>query len=59
MQAPTSEQCERLAEIIVDGLGWDELRQYVFDDVYAIMLGDKDVFFSNLENYNLELEDLD
>lgn len=59
MQAPTPEQCEKLADIIVDGLGMDELRQHVFEDVYAIMLGDKDVFFSNLENYNLELEDLD
>lgn len=59
MQAPTPEQCERLAEIIVDGLSMNELRQYVFDDVYSIMLEDKDVFFSNLENYELELEDLD
>jgi len=59
MKAPTLEQCERLADIIVGGLGWDELRQYVFDDVCSIMLEDKDVFFSNLENYELELEDLD
>jgi hypothetical protein len=58
MKTPTPEQCERLAEIIVKGLGCDELREYVFDDVYSIMLEDKDVFFSNLEHYELELEDL-
>lgn len=58
MKEPTPEQCEKLAEIIVDGLSRDELRQHVFDDIYSIMLEDKDVFFSNLENYELELEDL-
>ena len=59
MKEPTPEQCERLTEIIVDGLGWDELRQFVFEDIYSIMLEDKDVFFSNLKHHDLELEDLD
>ena len=59
MKAPTPEQCEKLAEIIVDGLGGDELRQFVFEDIYSIMREDKDCFFSNLKHHDLELEDLD
>ena len=45
------ENCEKIAEIVVDSMSWDELRQFVFDDVYSIMLEEKDVFLANLEHY--------
>ena len=45
------ENCEKIAGIIVESMSWDELRQFVFDDVYSIMLEEKDVFLANLDHY--------
>ena len=50
------ENCEKIAAIIVESMSWDELRQFVFDDVYSIMLEEKDVFLANLDHYG-EIED--
>ena len=32
-------------------MSYDELRQFVYDDVYAIMLKDEKVYESNFEHY--------
>ena len=49
----TPENCEELANYIVGGMTLEELMQFVYDDVYHIMLEDKDVFLSNAENVGL------
>jgi len=45
------ENCEKLANTVVDSMSMDELRQFVFDDVYSIMVEEKDVFLANVEHY--------
>ena len=47
----TQENCEILAETIVASMSWEELKQFVFDDLYAIMIKDEEVFNSNVEDY--------
>ena len=47
----TPENCETLANTVVDSMSWDELRQFVYDDVYSIMMAEKDVFLANVEHY--------
>ena len=47
----TPENCETLANTVVDSMSWDELRQFVYDDVYSIMIEEKDVFLANVEHY--------
>jgi hypothetical protein len=32
-------------------MSMDELRQFVFDDVYSIMMEEKDVYLANVEHY--------
>ena len=54
---PTHEMIRNLAEYIVNGMSFQELTQHVYDDVYSIMLEDNDVFYSNLEQFNLYPED--
>ena len=50
-QTNTADNCEKLANTIVDSMSMDELRQFVFDDVYNIMLEDNEVYQANLEHY--------
>ena len=50
-QTNTEDNCEKLANTIVDSMSMDELRQFVFDDVYNIMLEDNEVYQANLEHY--------
>ena len=45
----TPENCEKLADNIVRGMSIEELQQFVFDDVYSIMLEDKEIYESNLD----------
>lgn len=47
----TPDNCEKLANIVVDSMSMDELRQFVFDDVYNIMLEDDEAYHANLEHY--------
>jgi hypothetical protein len=54
---PTHEMIQNLAEYIVDGMSLQELKQFVYDDIYSIMLEDSDVFYSNLEQFDLYPED--
>lgn len=53
---PTHEMIQNLTEYIVDGMSLAELKQFVYDDVYSIMLEDSDVFYTNLP-VHLEPED--
>ncbi len=45
-------------DYIVDGMTLDELRQFVYDDVYSSMLEEEELFHLNMEQLELELEDL-
>ena len=49
----TPENCEQLANYIVGGMRVQELMQFVYDDLYYIMLEDKEVFLSNAEHTGL------
>ena len=53
---PTHEMIQNLADYVVNSMSFQELTQFVYDDVYSIMLEDKDVFYSNLPE-GLEPED--
>lgn len=54
---PKVDQMRNLADYIVNGMSYQELTQHVYDDVYSIMLEDKDVFHANLEQLGYEAED--
>ena len=53
---PTHEMIKNLTEFIVNGMSFQELTQFVYDDIYSIMLEDSDVFYANLPEH-LEPED--
>ena len=55
---PTPEQVEALANMVVEKMTLEELKQFVFDDIYSIMLEDSDCFESNLETMNISIDDL-
>lgn len=55
---PTPEQVEALANMVVERMSLEELQQFVFDDIYSIMLEDSDCFESNLETMNISVDDL-
>jgi len=55
---PTPEQIESLANMVVESMTFDELKQFVYDDVYSIMLEDDEVFYSNLDLMKISAEDL-
>ena len=54
---PTHEMIKNLADYIVNGMTFQELTQFVYDDVYSIMLEDSDVFYANLKDLGYEPED--
>jgi uncharacterized protein YeeX (DUF496 family) len=54
---PTHEMIQNLAEYIVNGMSYQELTQFVYDDVYSIMLEDEDMFYVNLEQLGYKPED--
>ena len=45
---PTQEMMENLTDFMVNAMSYEELKEFVYDDVYSIMLEDRDVFYSNL-----------
>jgi hypothetical protein len=53
----TTEMIQNLAEYIVNGMSCQELAQHVYEDIYSIMLEDSDVFYNNLEQFDLYPED--
>jgi hypothetical protein len=55
---PTHNMIQKLTDYIVDGMTLDELRQFVYDDVYSSMLEEEELFHLNMEQLELELEDL-
>ena len=54
---PTHEMIKNLTEFIVNGMSFQELTQFVYDDIYSIMLEDSDVFYANLKDLGYEPED--
>jgi hypothetical protein len=54
---PTHAMIKNLAEYIVNGMSFQELTQFVYDDIYSIMLEDSDVFHANLESLDMAPED--
>ena len=55
--APTHEMIKNLADFVVNNMSYEELTQFVYDDVYSIMLEDSDVFHANLSHYGCKAED--
>ncbi len=55
---PTHEMIKNLTEFIVNGMSFQELTQFVYDDIYSIMLEDSDVFNAKLESLSMEPEDV-
>lgn len=45
----TSENIEQVAEEIVENMSLEELKNFVYDDLYGLMLEDEEVFQLNLE----------
>ena len=54
---PTHEMIKNLTEFVVDGMTLPELKQFVYDDIYSIMLEDDEVFHAQLESLDMEPED--
>jgi hypothetical protein len=54
---PTHEMIKNLSEFIVDSMTLPELKQFVYDDIYSIMLEDDEVFHAQLESLNMKPED--
>lgn len=55
---PTHKMIQKLTDYIVDGMTLDELRQFVYDDVYSSMLEEEELFHLNMKQLELDLEDL-
>ena len=55
---PTPEQVEALANVVVERMSLEELQQFVFDDIYSIMLEDSDCFEWNLDSMKISVDDL-
>ena len=55
---PTPEQVEALANMVVEKMTLEHLQQFVYDDIYSIMLEDSYCFESNLETMNISVDDL-
>lgn len=47
---PTIENIEKVADEIVESMELDTLCQYVYEDLYNLMLHDEDVFHMNVES---------
>ena len=55
---PTPEQVEALANMVVEKMTLEQLQQFVYDDIFSIMLEDSYCFESNLEMMNISIDDL-
>ena len=54
---PTADQIVNLCEYIIGGMSFDELRQFVFDDLYSLMDNDPELFWANLNDLDMNAED--
>ena len=54
---PTHEMIQNLTEYIVNGMSYEELTQFVYEDVYSQMLDDEELFHINLEQLGYKPED--
>ena len=54
---PTHEMIKNLTEFVVDGMTLPELKHFVYDDIYSIMLEDDEVFHAQLESLDMKPED--
>ena len=54
---PTHEMIQNLAEYIVNGMSFEELTQHVYEDIYSLMLDDRELFYANLDDFDLKPED--
>ena len=54
---PTHEMIKNLTEFVVDGMTLPELKQFVYDDIYSIMLEDDEVFHAQLKSLDMKPED--
>ena len=54
---PTHEMIQNLSEYIVNGMSYEELTQFVYDDVCSAMLNDEELFHINLEQLGYKPED--
>lgn len=54
---PTHEMIKNLSEFIVDSMTLPELKQFVYDDIYSIMLEDDEVFHAQLKSLDMKPED--
>ena len=53
---PTQEMIENLAEFVVNAMSYEELKEFVYGDIYNLMLNDEEMFYINLPEH-LEPED--
>ena len=56
-ERPTADQIENLCEHIIGGMSFDELRQFVFDDLYSLMDSNPELFWDNLDDLEMNAED--
>ena len=56
-ERPTADQVANLCEFIIRGMSFDELRQFVYNDLYSIMDNEPELFWSNLNNLDMNAED--
>ena len=54
---PTHEMIQNLSEYIVNGMSHEELTQFVYEDIYSLMLDDRELFYANLDDLDLKPED--
>ncbi len=54
---PTHEMIKNLADYVVNSMSFQELTQFVYDDIYSIMLEDDEVFHAQLESLDMKPED--
>lgn len=50
----TQENIEKVTEQMVDSFDLKDLCRYVYDDLYALMVKDEEMFHINVESFNLE-----
>lgn len=50
----TDDNIELVAQKIVDDMDLDDLMNYVYDDLVAIMDKDEELFYVNVEHFNVE-----
>ena len=53
---PTQEMMENLTDFMVNAMSYEELKEFVYDDIYNLMLNDEEMFYINLPPH-LEAED--